>query len=204
MPTTVNLSPAQGNASRLLALFAVSPPEGGTPTAEALNVAAQHLLSLHTATSARALILATDGAPNCNFNLDNDTCVCSAPPVFDPNCDGADFCLDDTRTIQNLRTIPFLHIPVADAEHTTAPTFDELIHFGEGVIDRVGRKEFVARIGFQKFFQHLRRKRRGTQAAADIDLETFDAPSAARCGRTRYATSGRQHLPPRCTTRAIH
>jgi hypothetical protein len=110
-PTAVDLSPAQGNASRLLALFTGSMPLGGTPTAEALSVAAAHLRTLHTATSARAVILATDGAPNCNEFLMNDTCVCTSPPQFNPNCDDPTHCLDDTRTIQSLRTLFSQNLP---------------------------------------------------------------------------------------------
>ena len=104
-PSNVDLSPAQGNASRLLGLFTSSTPLGGTPTSEALDVAAAHLRTLHTATSARALILATDGAPNCNEALMNSTCVCTMTPQFNPNCDDPTHCLDDTRTVQSLRTL---------------------------------------------------------------------------------------------------
>jgi hypothetical protein len=104
-PTNVDLSPLQGNASRLLALFTSSRPLGGTPISDALAVAAQHLRTLHTATSARAMILATDGAPNCNANLNNSTCVCTSVPIIDPNCDDPTHCLDDTRTINELRTL---------------------------------------------------------------------------------------------------
>ena len=104
-PSMVDLSPALGNANRLLNLFTVSMPVGGTPTAEAVAVAAEHLRTLRTATAARAMILATDGAPNCNEMLNNDTCVCTSRPQFDPNCDAPTHCLDDNRTINTLRTL---------------------------------------------------------------------------------------------------
>lgn len=108
-PTGVDLSPAQGNASRLLGLFTTSRPLGGTPTADALSVAAAHLRTLRTATSARAVILATDGAPNCNLNLNPATCVCSSPP--NPDCPGPDFCLDDVGTINELRNLFASRLP---------------------------------------------------------------------------------------------
>ena len=108
-PTSVDLSPAQGNANRLLGLFTNSRPLGGTPTADALSVAAAHLRTLRTANSARAVILATDGAPNCNFNLNPATCVCSSPP--NPNCPGPDFCLDDVGTINELRNLFSARLP---------------------------------------------------------------------------------------------
>jgi hypothetical protein len=111
-PTSVDLSPAQGNATRLLNLFSSSMPVGGTPTAEVLRTAATHLGSIHTATSARAVILATDGAPNCNDFLDEDTCVCTSPPFPGvPNCPGPTHCLDDTRTIQALRNLFSMRLP---------------------------------------------------------------------------------------------
>jgi hypothetical protein len=102
VPSNVDLSPALGNANRLVSLIALSSPLGGTPTSDALNAAASHLQTIRTATSARALILATDGAPNCNFALQNSTCVCTAPPVVNPNCDSATHCLDDTLSITTL------------------------------------------------------------------------------------------------------
>lgn len=105
-PTAVNLSPTLGNAARLLAdLRAMGAPIGGTPTAAALDVAAQHLRTLRTATSARALILATDGAPNCNEALVSSSCVCTQPPQVNPNCDAPSHCLDDTMTIAQLQAI---------------------------------------------------------------------------------------------------
>jgi hypothetical protein len=111
-PTTVDLSPRLGNTSQLLGLFTSSSPIGGTPTSEALTVAAQHLLSLRTATAARAVILATDGAPNCNENLQPATCVCSSPPTPpSTNCNDSTFCLDDVRTINTLRNLFSQRLP---------------------------------------------------------------------------------------------
>lgn len=104
-PTAIDLTPATGNANALLGLFSRAPPRGGTPIAEAVSLAATHLATLHTATSARALVLATDGAPNCNEQLNNDTCVCTAPPTIDPNCDTPTHCLDDVRSISTVRTL---------------------------------------------------------------------------------------------------
>jgi hypothetical protein len=110
-PSGVNLSPARGNARALLNLFRPE-PEGGTPTSGALSVAAVHLRTLHTANSAKAVILATDGAPNCNFNLTADSCVCTLPPIPGvPNCPGSQHCLDDTRTINELRNLFSMGLP---------------------------------------------------------------------------------------------
>lgn len=104
-PTSVDLSPARGNAAALLGLFGRAPPRGGTPTSQAVSLAAAHLAQLHTATAARALVLATDGAPNCNERLDNATCVCTSRPTFEPNCDSPENCLDDSRTVLVIRDL---------------------------------------------------------------------------------------------------
>lgn len=102
VPTSVDLSPRTGNATSLISLITTSDPLGGTPTSEALRAAANHLLTVRTASSARAMVLATDGAPNCNFGLDQDTCTCTSTPMFFPNCDGPTLCLDDARTVSTL------------------------------------------------------------------------------------------------------
>jgi hypothetical protein len=110
-PTVVDLSPLQGNANRLLGLFTSTRPVGGTPTADAIALAAQHLRTLRTANSARALILATDGAPNCNAGLNDNTCTCTSIPMFSPNCDDPTHCLDDSRTISGIRTLAAQSLP---------------------------------------------------------------------------------------------
>ncbi|MFT3710347.1 MAG: vWA domain-containing protein [Archangium sp.] len=100
--TTVEISPAVGNVAAVQSRMRLSNVAGGTPTADAIDVATQHLLGLTTATSARALVLATDGAPNCNTALDVSTCTCTTPPVSFPNCDDVGQCLDDLRTISSI------------------------------------------------------------------------------------------------------
>ena len=103
VPFGVDLSPARGNTNRLLALFSTQ-PVGGTPTFEAARAAAAHLATLRTASAARALVVTTDGAPNCNPSFDPRTCTCTRPPqqgVCQPQAN----CLDDTRTIDGLRDL---------------------------------------------------------------------------------------------------
>lgn len=103
LPTNVDLSPARGNATRLLSLFTTR-PIGGTPTFGAVSTAARHLASLRTASSARALVLATDGAPNCNTALNRLTCTCTRT-TSSGVCDSSTNCLDDARTITELRDL---------------------------------------------------------------------------------------------------
>jgi len=96
---SADLVPKTGNAGALLDLFARQ-PLGGTPTFAAVNLAASQLAGLRAAGGSRALVLTTDGAPNCNPSLDVATCTCTAPSLgFPAVCLGAENCLDDARTI---------------------------------------------------------------------------------------------------------
>lgn len=78
------------------ALFSTA-PGGGTPTAPTLLVARNQLTALGAQGGQRAVIIATDGGPNCNESLNGDTCRCVSTPdqcqSFSANC------LDDVNAI---------------------------------------------------------------------------------------------------------
>jgi hypothetical protein len=97
--STPDLMPAVGNVNALVRLMAASATSGATPTASAIDIAAKALTSLRTATAARALVLATDGAPNCNSSLDALTCRCTSGTAGRA-CSSSVECLDDARTDQ--------------------------------------------------------------------------------------------------------
>jgi hypothetical protein len=99
----VAIAPARGNAGRILASFGEADPSGGTPTAEALQAAATYLTSNRSV--ARTIVLATDGAPNCNGALDRSTCVCTAATRNCRQPQGQYSCLDDARTVAVVRDI---------------------------------------------------------------------------------------------------
>lgn len=102
--TGVGIAPKRGNAQSILSVFDTTVPLGGTPTAEAVRLAAQFLAGSRGVS--RTLVLATDGAPNCNEDLDNLRCTCTTPNVdcsVDPRYRYN--CLDDTRTIATIREI---------------------------------------------------------------------------------------------------
>jgi hypothetical protein len=94
-----DLLPAVGNVDALIRLMGASATSGATPTAAAIDLAANALTALRTATAARALVLATDGAPNCNSSLDALTCRCTSG-TGGRVCASSVECLDDTRTDQ--------------------------------------------------------------------------------------------------------
>lgn len=102
--TGVGLAPKLGNANAILDVFDTTTPLGGTPTAEAIRLAAQFVTTSRAV--ARTIVLATDGEPNCNGSLDQNRCTCTNQSG---NCVGSDrlrfSCLDDTRTIGAIRDV---------------------------------------------------------------------------------------------------
>lgn len=107
----VAIAPARGNSSSIIDVFDTTLPNGGTPTSEAVRLAAQYIEG--TRGVARTMVLATDGAPNCNGTLDKARCTCTSATG---NCSaptGEFNCLDDVRTISVIRNIfESMKIPV--------------------------------------------------------------------------------------------
>lgn len=85
---------ADNNGQAINDAFGATGPGGGTPTAATLQVAGAHLHNRLTSRP-QAVVLATDGAPNCNAANDINTCVCSQTD----NCTHAYACLDDIATV---------------------------------------------------------------------------------------------------------
>lgn len=146
-PTTADLAPARGNVNALLTMLAGMEPLGGTPTAGVVTAASSTLLNTPTASSARALVLATDGAPNCNFGLDQDTCVCTSTPQIHPNCDGVTLCLDDTATIEAISTV---------FRDTRIPTYvigiGSQLNQWSGMLDRMAIAGGAPRMGTPRYY----------------------------------------------------
>ncbi len=120
------LDVGEGHVAELIALMKANMPNGATPTADAIDAAANAVLHAHAATKARALVLATDGAPNCNDALDPATCTCAAP---NGDCSGGaqggfNMCLDDARTVATLTKhrqhgLPTYVVGITSADDTT-------------------------------------------------------------------------------------
>lgn len=120
VPIAPDLMPATGQVSALIELMQGVMSGSGTPTADAIEVAAAALLGVHAATSARALVLATDGGPNCNLALDPDECQCI---VSGKGCKESAMCLDDARTVARIgalleRGLPTYVIGIQDPNDT--------------------------------------------------------------------------------------
>jgi hypothetical protein len=107
-PAGANLPPALGNVPPLVALLVNTQPGGQTPTAQAVQAAGAILVSERAAKGARAVVLATDGAPHCNASLDPNTCTCADSSR---RCNAATLCLDDVRTVNAIAGLKVLGIP---------------------------------------------------------------------------------------------
>jgi hypothetical protein len=103
-----NLAPALGNVGSLVRLMSNTLPGGHTPTATAIAAAGDVVLADRAATAARALVLATDGVPNCNASLNATTCTCSTGAG---RCTSSILCLDDDRSVAQVARLAALGVP---------------------------------------------------------------------------------------------
>lgn len=104
---------ATNNTSEALTFLTAQIPEGPTPTFAAVRNAQQVLLARRSRSVFQAVLLATDGGPNCNETLDSTSCRCSdGEPVNMSSCIArARNCLDDVRTTEAIRTLHGHGIP---------------------------------------------------------------------------------------------
>lgn len=107
-PSRLDPTPAFSNSGAVLSALDAASPGGGTPTSDALTIAAQHFDRSPDPLGRRYVVLATDGAPNCNLALDPTTCICAGPPgtcTPSPRSGPVTNCLDDGRTIETIRAL---------------------------------------------------------------------------------------------------
>ncbi len=100
--TGATILPDFRHAPFIVGQMLTSFPAGQTPTADALLMAADAVSSVRAATAARALVLATDGAPNCNTALNPRACVCANT---NGRCGNGLMCLDAVRTTDRIETL---------------------------------------------------------------------------------------------------
>jgi hypothetical protein len=99
------------NADAIVDALRGTGPGGGTPTAPTLLVARGDLERLGAQGGQRAIVLATDGGPNCNASLDGRSCRCVAPRRQDCEDFSAN-CLDDVNTIAAAAQVASAGFPV--------------------------------------------------------------------------------------------
>ncbi len=93
---------ALGSGPSILGALEAHVPSGGTPTAEAITVAASALAARSHVGVPQSIVLATDGGPNCDpadsaqpwFGQAPETCAASGVDPHD--------CLDDIRTVDRI------------------------------------------------------------------------------------------------------
>jgi hypothetical protein len=100
--TTLDVPIALGTSPAILAALSAHAPSGGTPTADAIGVAADALAARRHAGVPQSIVLATDGGPNCSpedagqewFGWAPESCAESG---IDPQ-----MCLDTARTVDRI------------------------------------------------------------------------------------------------------
>lgn len=103
------------NADAIIAEFDIrGVPFGGTPTAQGLLQIRDALLAAGPSETARFVVLATDGAPNCNADppVPPPMCFCTHPNPEVCARARPQNCLDDTATIDALEELVGLDVPV--------------------------------------------------------------------------------------------
>jgi len=90
---------AMRHSGAVLAEMDARMPEGGTPTATAIEAAVAALRAIRAPGAVRAVVLATDGGPNCNPADSSETWYGLAPELCPRAGISIETCLDDVATI---------------------------------------------------------------------------------------------------------
>ncbi len=111
----IDLIPGPSNVAPLLDFFRRTDPQGGTPTASALETVRDYFLRRPTPGLPRFVVLVTDGGPNCNpdTGVHHTMCTCTGEPVTClHDVFGPYNCLDYDRTLDVVRSLATAEIPV--------------------------------------------------------------------------------------------
>jgi hypothetical protein len=100
------------NRGAIMTHLSAQTPAGGTPTAAALNNAADSLRALGTTGAQKLIILATDGGPNCNYFLTaTPMCSCGIANLnycctnYPDACVWGKNCLDDAHVLDVINAL---------------------------------------------------------------------------------------------------
>ena len=108
LDSAVDIPIGGDNLGRLSQLFQIGDPSGGTPTAEALRLARSRFAEPLPGVQ-RFVVLATDGAPNCNPDppVPPPACVCTgdSPMTCNDPETGPYQCLDDVSAITAVQAL---------------------------------------------------------------------------------------------------
>jgi hypothetical protein len=102
---------ALGQSRAIFRAIDVRPPSGSTPTADALGVAHRALREIRTPGSSQAIVLATDGGPNCNPRDRGEPWYGLGPETCEEAGFDVELCLDDDRTLDAIAAAAAERIP---------------------------------------------------------------------------------------------
>lgn len=165
---SVRVGVAANNASSIVNTLNGTEPNGGTPTATTLVEAMGVLDGLSAEGGARAVVLATDGGPNCNGSLDGNTCRCVAPNPEDCQ-DFSENCLDDVNAIGAATGLNAAGFPVFVVGIPGAESFTD-------VLNALANAGGTAQAGATAFYD----------ANSSADLATALEDIAIRVGACRF------------------
>jgi hypothetical protein len=163
----VRVDVGANHANQIINILDGTEPGGGTPTAVTLIDALGALNSLSATGGPRAVVLATDGGPNCNESLNGDTCRCVAGAGGCSNGGQAN-CLDDANAINAAQTLNAAGYPVFVVGEVGSENFTDVLN---GLATAGG----TAQSGAIKFYA----------ATSQADLEQDLADIAIRVGACR-------------------
>lgn len=136
----IDLRPGPRNVDRLLSFFETTGPDGGTPTAAALEEVRRYFESRPMSEVPRFVVLATDGGPNCNAmpSPPPPGCVCTGqvfqcdptPPPIGVGEFAPYNCLDEDPTLAVIRDLhEELGVPVyvVGIDDPTRPDLAEVL-----------------------------------------------------------------------------
>jgi hypothetical protein len=127
---TVQVDLAKNDASAVQSVLenSFNAPVGGTPTAATLDFAKGVLQPIANDGRPLAVLIATDGGPNCNNALDSAAATCRCTQPGEQGACGPNNCLDDLNTINAVGQLKNLGINVFVIGEVGAENFADVLN----------------------------------------------------------------------------
>jgi hypothetical protein len=132
------------NANQIETQLNLTVPNGGTPTAPTLAVAHDLVAPLVDDGRPIAVVLATDGGPNCNESNTNGSCTCTDPDALPGQCAPIN-CLDNVNAYNQVTRLQQLGVNTFVVGITGVESFNF-------VLDEMAVRGGTARAGSPKFY----------------------------------------------------
>jgi hypothetical protein len=123
-PDNMEVDIADGTVDSIIASLQDLGTCGGTPTSAALTKALTEVAAYDGEVQ---VVLVTDGAPNCNTDIEEDDCECVSP---EPGAcvDHPENCLDDADAVAMAEALYNAGAPVHVIAFSVAPQFTDVMH----------------------------------------------------------------------------